>query len=343
VSGDWIDTLFRDTGRVELRHELDGRWTAGLFDDAAALRAAVAVLLGRGNLYTSLNAPTPRRCSNRMGGDAPLRNEDMGFLVRIPFDFDPERPSGTASTEDELREAIVARDRLVSALNAMGWPAPALATSGNGAHAVYRWRVPATANAAEALRLIYDRLAIDFSTATVKFDRTVRNAGRIWRLYGSTNRKGTPTVERPHRLAAVQIPQRWVAVSARLIERLAESYARRTIAPSGQVSASTRGTPAPEGAGDYSTLDVAGWFASRGMYRRSLIDGKHAVACPWGHEHSSIDPPHSTATVVWEARGEGWPTFHCSHAHCAGRSIRDVMALWGDADRHCAREWRAAR
>jgi hypothetical protein len=62
------------------------------------------------------------------------------------------------------------------------------------------------------------------------------------------------------------------------------------------------------------------------------------VRCPWDAEHSSIDSDHSTATVIWESDG-GWPTFHCSHDHCDGRTIRDVMAIWGDADAFCARQF----
>jgi hypothetical protein len=45
--------------------------------------------------------------------------------------------------------------------------------------------------------------------------------------------------------------------------------------------------------------------------------------------------------VIWEADGEKWPTFHCSHAHCHGRKIEDVMSLWGDADRFCGRAYTA--
>jgi len=40
--------------------------------------------------------------------------------------------------------------------------------------------------------------------------------------------------------------------------------------------------------------------------------------------------------VIFEA-GDGWPGFHCKHAHCADRTIRDVISLWPDADDFCAR------
>ena len=94
------------------------------------------------------------------------------------------------------------------------------------------------------------------------------------------------------------------------------------------------------GAGDFATLDVAAWFAAHGALKRGLGGGKHAVTCPWSSEHSTPDQPHGTDTVVWQAEDGRWPRFFCSHAHCEGRCIRDVMRLWGDADAFCARAWR---
>ena len=87
---------------------------------------------------------------------------------------------------------------------------------------------------------------------------------------------------------------------------------------------------------------MIGWFKSHNCYRRSLGSGKHAVACPWDGEHSVRDTEQSSATVVWEAAGTQWPTFFCSHNHCEARRIADVMALWGDADRYCARAFRGS-
>ncbi|MCB0067972.1 MAG: hypothetical protein KDD77_12505 [Caldilineaceae bacterium] len=338
---DWLDAAMHDTGRVELRHEHDGRWTSGLFDDMNVLRAEVCRRAGSGNLFTSLNAPRIVRAVNSMGSSA-LTDGDIAFHVRLPFDFDPVRPKGQPSTDAELDAALVARDRLVATLHSLGWPMPALACSGNGAHAVYRCRLRACDETREVLRVLYTGLHLDFNSEAVEFDRTVRNAGRIWRLYGTVNRKGTTTAVRRHRLATVTIPGRWEGVSPGQVEQLASSYVCRVIAAPSHTAAPARGISSVKGHGDYGTLDVAGWLRAHGLYRRSLGGGKHAVRCPWDHEHSTVDPDHSTATVVWEAEGRRWPTFHCAHAHCAGRGIHAVMELLGDADAHCARPWRTS-
>ena len=334
---DYIEHAMRDCGRIELRHQIGERWVSGIFDDVHALRTTRASLSKLGNLFATINAPKPMRATNDMTGRA-LRDADMGWHMRLVFDFDPVRGTGQPSTDDELALAVAERNRLVQALRAMGWPMPATAVSGNGSHALFRCRLPVSTATTEMLRALYSGLRVEFSTEQVLFDPTVRNPARIWRLYGTINRKGTATADRPHREAHVLIPDRWEGVSPQLVERLANAYARRSVTMA--TPAARAAAPRPAGRGDYSTLDVRAWFTAHGAYRRALGAGKHAVACPWTHEHSSEPGPMDTSTVAWEAEPGLWPSFHCSHAHCAGRGIRDVMARWADADAYCAAEWR---
>jgi hypothetical protein len=168
----------------------------------------------------------------------------------------------------------------------------------------------------------------------VTFDRTVRNPAQIWRLYGTVNRKGTATVERPHRRAEITLPAgAWQIVPVDVLKRTLNDL-EPAVVPRRPASGSPR--VCTGGRGDYSTLDAVAWFQAHGAYRRSLADDKHAVACPWIDEHSTTG---FSDTVIWQRGDGGWPTFHCSHAHCEGRGMNDVMACWGDADQFCAREW----
>lgn len=96
------------------------------------------------------------------------------------------------------------------------------------------------------------------------------------------------------------------------------------------------------GRGDYSTLDVVALFTAHGMYGRDLGGGKHAVLCIQADRHSDRRGAEASDTVIYEAGGGAWPGFHCSHAHCQGIGIRDVIAHFGDADRFCAEEFRPA-
>lgn len=73
-------------------------------------------------------------------------------------------------------------------------------------------------------------------------------------------------------------------------------------------------------------------FSAAGLYGRPLGDGKHAVLCPWAHEHSRASLDASAGdTVIWESGMRG-PVFRCAHAHCEGRymahALREIAA-WG--------------
>lgn len=328
----YAESLLADAHRVEVRTLPDRR--VKHFAGADDLVAYVSGVPAGQNVYSSLNRPRPDAPA-----DCPLRDEHIGTIVRLPFDFDPARPAACGSTAAEHAAAIEARDAFVRRMLAADWPMPLLGDSGNGAHAVYRTFLPATDETRELLRVVYRGLGAEHSTDAVSFDVSVRNPARIWRLYGTVNRKGIAAPDRPHRVASCLIPADWARVPTKAIERLAKAFARNAESTrQSRLPALLARTPIV-GAGDYRTLDIVGWFAARGLYVAHVRDHVHEVECPWEHEHSSSTPGD---TVIFAADGSGWPGFSCRHLHCADRSIRDVLALWADADAFCSRSWGAA-
>jgi hypothetical protein len=105
-----------------------------------------------------------------------------------------------------------------------------------------------------------------------------------------------------------------------------------------------KGAPAPrkekKRRGDYNTLDGVAWFQVHGAYLGPAgQEHKHFAVCPWAMHHTD-GKQGETDSVLW-TEPKKWPTFACSHAHCAGKGIQDVMKLWGDADSFCAEEMTA--
>ena len=109
----------------------------------------------------------------------------------------------------------------------------------------------------------------------------------------------------------------------------------------------------PQGVkGDFRTLNVVDFFTEIGLYRRCInpAERKHAVICPWHAEHTidDLDPdtnedlaPDKTDTVIWQGADGEWSSFHCSHNHCHGRKLIDVIRLYPQiADKHCREEWK---
>ncbi|MEW8506890.1 MAG: hypothetical protein AB2598_09285 [Candidatus Thiodiazotropha sp.] len=335
TTAEYLDWAFRDAGIVELRHHKGDRWITGWFNRPEPLINEYKHRTGLGNLYISLNAPKPRIVRNTMGGRA-LRDYDVGWIVRLPFDFDPVRPAGCCSTEEELRLACEARDRFIIAMNILGWPMPLRAKSGNGYHAVYRVRLPVNAETREMIKAIYSGLYAEFNTPDVSFDSSVRNPGRIFRLYGTWNRKGFPKHSRPQRLSTVCIPNDWQQVSVKQLESLANTYIISRQAPSTPQFTKTKTI---KGRGDYSSLDIVSWFKSHGRYIRHIDANKHAVICPWHDEHSADREKYGGDTIIYESDG-GWPGFFCHHTHCIGRRFTDVIDLYQDADMYCSKSWK---
>ncbi len=85
---------------------------------------------------------------------------------------------------------------------------------------------------------------------------------------------------------------------------------------------------------DLRKLDVRGLFASRGL--RARPDGdRFDVQCPWAAEHTSGGD--GAGVIAADPDNNLFPAFHCFHDHCRGRSMEDVLELFGKeaVERHC--------
>ena len=229
----WLERLFTDSGLVELRHLSAAAWQFGAFDDPEAMRRAIKARSDTGALFTTLNRLDPSAVnvrnllSRKRDGHSAVRDNDISAITRIPLDFDPERPAGTNATDGELMAAIECRDAVVSALMAAGWPEPVTAVSGNGAHAIFRTEITDSdvwQFRDDLYRGIADQFGGLLKANRVKFDATVNNPGRIWRLYGTVNRKGPPSAERPHRTAACRMPAVWERVKPDQILEIVDAW-----------------------------------------------------------------------------------------------------------------------
>lgn len=350
---DYVAWLLRDAGMIELCHMNPGpvrEW----FTDADAALAWARKRASTGNLFTTLNEiswPRLNEYALRQEEEDLRRvyrtpDEAIPRRVRLFFDFDPERPKGTASSEAELAEANE-RMKACRELLEFGhdWPAPAIAMSGNGWHLHYRTHLLVNDTFNAALAVIYDELHHRLSDDLVSFDRSVKNPARLCALYGSRKRKGAATAERPHRHSWVEVPDHRRMVKPSQVLRLAEHWQREVDqralnarhASARTVSAIR--TISRKGRGDYASLDVVNWFKSHDHYQGHAKSNIHRVLCPWHEEHTTSP---ETGAIVFEADG-GWPGFKCHHAHCAGRDIRSVIDRWADADQFCAAEFQPRR
>jgi hypothetical protein len=97
--------------------------------------------------------------------------------------------------------------------------------------------------------------------------------------------------------------------------------------------------------GALHSLDAVALFKEAELLGDSIDPdtGKWSVRCPWERDHSGANGGNGadTDTVIFQGETtDSPPGFKCLHAHCAERSLKDVLEALDDqkpgiVDRHC--------
>jgi hypothetical protein len=171
-----------------------------------------------------VNTALLARANNNLKKYAKHTTADTDVLGHrwLMIDLDPKRPSGISSSEAEHQAALDLARHMRSELLKDGWPEPILSDSGNGAHLLPRIDLPNEAASTEFVRNVLAALSARFSTELVLVDLTTFNPSRIFKVYGTTARKGDSTEERPHRTSRIlEAPTEVVPVPLELLKALA--------------------------------------------------------------------------------------------------------------------------
>jgi hypothetical protein len=272
---------------IELRALKNGSTAAGYFDNTEALSKEAAKLDEQGfTVYVTANPTNPAllaRAENKIKRPLKATTSDKDVLRRrwLLVDFDPERPSEVSSTDEEKQTALQRAREVYGYLREQGWPEPVAGDSGNGAHLLYPVNLPNDAESLELVKGVLEALSFKFSDERVKVDTTTSNAARIWKLYGTTARKGDSTKDRPHRVSKLlKVPEQRTEVSREKLQAVAVSKPE---------------TPKPSRAkpGEYKELDLETWIPEHGVpvKREGLWQQGYRYVleeCPWnGHTDNS--------------------------------------------------------
>jgi hypothetical protein len=198
-------------GVHELRVVEAGRYRtiSGYFDNPEQLAEAATTLDGRyPAVYVTLNPCAPEliaRAVNRTKEYVKQTTGDADIVRRywVPLDFDPIRKSGISSTDYEHGRAISVACGTWDELRTVGWGDPIVASSGNGAHLLYRCDLPNTPEVTAAIKRTLELISRRCSTDDVSVDTSVFNASRIWKIWGTMSMKGDSTPTRPHRRSEI--------------------------------------------------------------------------------------------------------------------------------------------
>lgn len=292
---------------VELRipeaEGIKGRTDSGYFKNYGELAKVAASYTRRAHgVYVTLNPVNPdlfARSADAVKERAKLTTSDGDILRRrwLPIDLDPERPSGISSTDAEHAAALERAGEIADWLRAFGWPEPVRADSGNGCHLLYRIDLPNDDAAKSLIEGCLHVIAERWTDGAVKVDRSVGNAARIWKLYGTLSAKGDDIEERPHRFSRLlSVPDQVEPVPFELLEAMAEK-AKVLEDPAPSTRAPHKGQFEVESFIErhQATLNPHPQTSNRGM-KSWRID------CPWSESH----------------RGDAWVIEFSSGAWSAG-------------------------
>jgi hypothetical protein len=278
-------------------------------------RKAAGVYFVLNRINPALSARSPEQLTDNL---TPLAG-DNDILQRrwLPIDFDPVRPAGISSTEEEHCAAEDMARNCAAWLQSLGWPFPILADSGNGFHLIYRIDLPA--DDSRLVQRCLNAIAQKMDSPAVTIDRRVFNPARIWKLYGTTARKGHNTADRPHRLAqVVEVPDSVEAVAVEQLQTLAATAEK--VEP-----------PRPSGNGQHaSRLDIPRWLNDRGVrfHQKDRPDrfGRTVYLleqCPFDASHGS-----TSETAVYQSP-DGKLAASCMHNSCTGRGWQEFKKAIG--------------
>ena len=317
--------LMKPNGQLfEIRVVYDDKRTmSGYFRDADTLMTAIDRDIrdfNGCNFYMTVNALNDS-CYARDQHDkfllktkATTSDKDVEGYDWLFIDLDPVRPTGTSSTDEQLKLAKDAGNKVYLFMKQLGFSKPLMAYSGNGVHLMYKIFLDNTAENRQLIEKALKTLDMMFSTDKVQVDVKNSNQSRVAKLYGTLAQKGYDSPEYPHRMSyLVTSENEIIEVNKRAyIEKLCSYYPQEE---------------KPQRYNNYRPRDfnLEDWLMKHNISyeRTSFSDGyKYILSeCPFDPNHKGKD------ACLFQSRS-GAIGFHCFHNSCADKTWRDVRMLY---------------
>lgn len=307
-----LSTMKSEGEVTELRVQTSRGTDSGYFNDSRMLAENAADYDGKvPAIYFTLNPVKPdllARAVNRIQqAKSTTSDADIEYRRWLPIDFDPVRPAGISSTDEEHQAALTMAEEVRQFLEEKGWSEPIFADSGNGAHLLYAIDLPNDDESKNLIKTALEALDFLFSNETVNVDKGVYNAARIWKLYGTMACKGDHTEERPHRLSKIlNCPKELKEISVEQLKALAG------LCPTIQ----TKGKSVPKKSNTEADFNLEEFIERHELdvaFSAPWKDGatKHVLStCPWNESHTN----RSAVIIQFD---NGGIAARCLHNSCS--------------------------
>ena len=271
------------------------------------------------NVYITLNsinaACFDRVQKNRFEKNAKTTTSDNDIVGYdwLMIDLDPKRPSGTSSTDEQIKKAKEQGNKIYQFMQNLGFSKPLFANSGNGVHLLYRIRLKNSDENRKLIEMSLKTLNMLFTSPDIDVDMKNFNQSRVCKLYGTTAQKGANSSDRPHRMSyIIGNPESIEVNDIKYLQKLCALYPKEE---------------KPQKYNNYQPreFDLEEWLNKYGLrYRKSsYADGTKYIldCCPFDSNHKGKD------ACIFQSR-TGAIGFHCFHNSCADKTWKDVRLLF---------------
>ena len=275
------------------------------------------------SVYATINPVRPAllaRAANRTKNWAINTTKDSDITTRrfMLIDCDPARPAGISSTDKEKELALTTINNIGVYLAAADWSEPVKADSGNGYHLLYKIDLPNDTTSGDNISKCLAVLGGMFGSDAVHVDKTVFNAARISKIYGTMARKGDSITDRPHRRSSIiSIPDTLDVTSVDKIAALAALAPEDTKTTAQDAPKTTNATTNAHKNDD--KFDLFKFFTDHNIeVMREIPDGDRIN---YVLEECPFDRSHKSAHVTKWSNGK--MGFGCFHDSCSSKKWQD--------------------
>jgi AAA domain len=304
----------------------------GLYSDHNALLRDIAFLIKKTDadaIYTGLQEIngseayqqiiTNTLATGRAGAGASEIVRYRWLLV----DIDTVRPrefTKASSTDAEKACGRACADSVRSYFTSLGITSD-LIDSGNSYHILAPLDLPATEENELLIETVLKSLAAKFDTSGAKVDTSVYDRPRICKLPGTPSRKGSHTVERPHRYSTViEEAPGLIPVPADVLLQIAglKTAPKPTVQTPAASSEMEKSLGWLTGFLDWASFTVQDAKPHEGGF---IFPFTGDSECPFGHTSG-----HHQDECHVGVNKESKLTFKCHHASCQGRGWKEFRA-----------------
>lgn len=298
---------------------------SGYFNTAEDIYNAIRSLDGKYNIFFTLNQLSPEIVARSQDhftkyAKNTTTDSEIGKRQWILLDFDPVRPAGISSSDEELKAAKSCAMKVRKYLSENGFPEPIFALSGNGYHLLYSCDMDNGEQERETIKKFLEALDQQFSDETVKVDRANYNASRICKLYGTVSCKGDDTEERPHRRShIIKAPENMEQVQLEQLQEIIDKIAPDSKQKKDSVQEKKslwKHIPVKEYLEEHN-LEIA--------REKPYMGGTCYVlkSCPFNPDHTDTG-----AYVIEYPNGK--ISAGCHHDSCSDKGWKDLLELYPD-------------